>query len=101
MSQPEIKKPDIAAPKPPQSSSNDDARRVELPVATLKFVVPTDIPGEESKSGVKSGGPLNQRRWEVAYLPWMRHHRITFFEANKTEPSVTGYVHESRVNSWT
>lgn len=96
--QQQTKPPEAAATKPTQSSNADG--RVEMPVAVLKFTGSTDVPGDDARSSLKSGGATNQRRWNITYLPWMRHHRIEYFEANKDKPTKVGYVHESSVRTW-
>ncbi len=70
-------------------------------MAVLKFVAPTDVPGNDSTSSCKSGGRLNEKRWEIAYLPWIRHFRVNYFPPNATTPHTIAHVHETRVSIWT
>ena len=83
----------------PNPSSNGDGR-VEIAVSILKLVAPTDIPGNDSTSSVKAGGKLNERRWEIAYLPWMRHFKVSYFMPNQTEATKVMHIHETRVSIW-
>jgi hypothetical protein len=83
----------------PNPSSNDGGR-VEIVVSILKLVAPTDVPGNDSTSSVKAGGKLNERRWEIAYLPWMRHFRITYLMPNQTTATKVMHLHETRVSIW-
>ncbi len=74
--------------------------REPVPVKVLRFTGPTDIPGSDVSMSLKSGGQVNQKRWDISYLPFMRHHRIVYFVAGSTTPAQVAYVHESRVSMW-
>lgn len=91
-------------PATPDTQSNP-ASRTELPrgipVALLRFVRPLQVPGQQSGDSVKAETLANGRRWEIEFIPQMRHHKITFFDAERQKdgPDV-GFVHEVHVLSW-
>jgi hypothetical protein len=72
---------------------------IEVAVKRVKFAGPTDLPGIDVAAGLNSGGAVNQRRWDIVYLPQMRHFKFTYIDPNKAERQ-TAYVHESQIRSW-
>ncbi len=87
----ETPKPEPA--KPPKTPSRAEA----IAVRVLKFDRPTDVPGKNVADSVTckpvaEGG----RRWEVEFQPWIRHHRITYFEPDKNATPDVMFIHESR-----
>lgn len=98
-----------AEPRPPDLESSvalreGDAmpaglRREPIPVAILYFEKPTDIPGKHGASSVTSGRSPNGSGWDVEFLPWLRHHRVTFHPHGK-EPAVVRMVSTERAPYW-
>lgn len=83
------KKPDPA----PAASSGP-----EIAVKVMRFVAPTDVPGKDVATSLTAGGPENRARWAIHYLPQLRHFRIVWSAPSR--PSLTGFVHETRIGSW-
>lgn len=71
-----------------------------IPVKILKFKQPNDVPGDDATSGIRAGGPMNQRRWEITYLPGMHHHMIVYYVPDPKTPPVVAYVPEGNVSMW-
>ncbi len=72
-----------------------------MPVSVVRFVAPTDVPGNDSTSSSRSGGKVSEKRWEWHYIPQIRHFRCAYFLPNAKEPHTIAHVHESRVSVWT
>lgn len=85
-----------------QTTAPKPSRPEAIRVSALKFSDPVDIPGATMPTSVKAtyGGATNKPRHEIWYEPWHRHHRIAWYEPEKTEPTRVVMVHESRVMTW-
>jgi hypothetical protein len=82
-------KPSVPVPAGPAGAE-------PIPVARVRFIKEIDIGGKDVATGISSGGAMNEKRWEIHYLPWMRHHRILYFNPNdKGAVTRETYVHES------
>lgn len=63
----------------------------------LRFKAPTDIPGNEACTSIRSGGQANQNRYEIILVPHLRQYLVQFIPAGRGAlPPV--YVHESQVS---
>lgn len=72
--------PEAGAPSaPPAPATGREPIRVE----TLRFRQSVDLPGQNGKTSISWGQKHGAGAYEVHYLPWMRHHRVTYFERNK------------------
>lgn len=81
--------------KPKQRNGSDP-----IPVRVLKFAQSTDIPGKAGASSCMHIPQAQHRRYEIAYMPWLRHHRITYISgAEAQEPEVV-FVYEGHVATW-
>lgn len=66
-----------------------------IPVKTLWFRVSTDVPGKSGASSVTTSPDARPgQRWEVEFLPHMRHHRVTWYSPDGE--SVARMIHESQ-----
>lgn len=89
-----------------KKTSNDygDGRK-PIPVDTLKFSEPIDLPKKPGASGLKTEVQDNKPSYSIEYLPWMRHHRVTYREALERVDQPGGvqemFIHESKVKVWT
>lgn len=80
----------------PDKQQSREAPRA-IPVYVLRFQQSTDLPKKPGASSVKQEFAFNKPRYTIEFLPWMRHHKITFFESGQEQPSGPAiYVHESR-----
>ena len=68
-----------------------------IPMRLLRFKSPTDIPGNEACTSVRTGGQVNQNRWEIVLVPHMRQYIVQFIPAGRA-PVPPCYVHESQVS---
>lgn len=68
--------------------------REPIPVKVLRFRhgETVEIPGKPGASSVETV-THGAKSWIVEYLPWMRHHRVTFKEHEKATRVV--HIHES------
>lgn len=91
--------PDSRPETPRSAMSAPPPGAVGIPVRVLRFRQPIDIPGADVVTSCNSNGKSNQRRWEIEYQPWMRHHKVTYRDPAR-ESAEVGYVHESAVSCW-
>ena len=84
---------------PQQPEQASPSRPEPIAVKSMKFVQSVDLPGKPGASSV-STDKKGAHYHELAYLPWMRHHRITWHQAGEGRTPQTVYVHESNVSSW-
>ncbi len=49
-----------------------------IPVRVLRFREPMDIPGKNVATSVTTSTQANVSRWDIEYLPHLRHHRVTY-----------------------
>lgn len=76
------------------------AKAIEVPVKMIKLHNKLDIPGRGFTSSVVTTDQVNTRRWQVHYIPSLRHHRIVCWEPGEGVTPTVVYVHESHVASW-
>ena len=69
-----------------------------IPVRVLRFAVPVDGPGLSVASSCSSRVAKADSRFEIAYLPWLRHHQITYHPPEGA--AVVVMVPECHVKSW-
>lgn len=60
-------------PRPPGEG------RQPIPVRVLTFPRPTDLPGKSGASSVTASTDSVANRWELAFLPWLRSYRVTYY----------------------
>lgn len=66
-----------------------------IAVKTMRFARPVDIYGRNmTESLTAAKGRMN---YTMAYEPWIRHHRVTAADSERT---VVVLIHESHVLSW-
>lgn len=98
------------APEPVKAASVDPNKPV-FPVKKIVFKEPTDLPEKPVSDNVPTtprdkvfdadGKRINsQKAYLVDYLPWLRHHRITYYPANRSKPPEERMVPESGVKWW-
>jgi hypothetical protein len=81
----------------PARQSRPEAIRVRR----LTFTRAMDMPGMSMPNQVTAkDGAKNATRFEIEYQPWVRHHRVAWFEPGKDEPTAVRMIHESKVDSW-
>lgn len=86
---------------PKQNTAPKPSRPEAVRVRMLKFSDPVDIPGATMPTSVKATyDATNTPHHEIQYEPWHRHHRVSWFEAGKDEPSRIVMVPEARVMAW-
>lgn len=73
------------------------ARPPEIAVRSMRFTKPIDIPGKSVTESCDSEQRGGGKRWDISFIPAMRHHLITCHEGERV---TTAYVHESMVMSW-
>ncbi len=86
-------------PAPQKQPGRPEATRVKR----ITFITAMNIPGAQmprTLAGALEGDATNRARYIITFEPWMRHHRIEWYEPNKTIPSQVLNVHETRVESW-
>lgn len=93
---------DTFKPEKTASAPKQPARPEAIRVRVLKFVGPTDVPGGAMPTTLTARDPsrTNQGGHDIEYQPWLRHHRVAWYEPTKKEPTRVVMIHESRVLSW-
>jgi hypothetical protein len=85
-------------PPTPEKPASD-----AIPVKLVRFVAPTDVPGQDVATNLKTHGEANRRSWTIHYLPSQRHFRIVYCDPNTRDGKgveLTAFVHETRVSIW-
>lgn len=70
-----------------------------IPVAVLRFAIPMDTSGLSVASSCSSRLSKKDSRFEITYLPWLRHHEIKFFPSGEDAPRIS-LVPDVHVKSW-
>lgn len=70
-----------------------------IPVAVLRFLKPTQYPGHAVSPIVKTELAKNRRRWEVEFIPQIRHFKISYFAPDTDKVEIV-MLHETRVDNW-
>jgi hypothetical protein len=89
----------MSTKKSPPTLPTGDA----IPVKLVRFVAPTDVPGQDVANSLKTHGEANRRSWTIHYLPSQRHFRIVYCDPNTRGGEgveLTAFVHETRVSIW-
>lgn len=73
--------------------------REPVRVRMVKFQSPQDGPGLSVASSCTSSEQSNKSRHTIVWMPWLRHFKITF-QPPGNEPSISGFIHETRVAYW-
>lgn len=89
----------LAAKAKAEHAIRDAAAPAGIPVAILRFVKPSPAPGYAVTPDVRSETAKDRRRWEVTFIPQMRHHRVAYWKVGAKEPAVR-FFHETQVASW-
>ena len=84
----EIKKP----------APTEKPAREPMPVRTMWFIKPTDIPGKNSADGLMCKD-TSGARWTASFLPWLRSFEVMYFAPGVKEPQ-RRFVGEHMVASW-
>jgi hypothetical protein len=71
-----------------------------MPVATLRFVKPTQVPGMAVTPTLQSHTAKNKRRWDIEFIPQIRHFKITYTPPEPGGAVRTLMVQETRVDTW-
>lgn len=91
----------VAPTEKPQAKPSADRTPIPVRVLHMRHGQGLDFPGRAGESSCTSK-PENFKtttaHWVIEYLPWMRHHRVTFHPAGG-EKSVVRMFHEAYV-SW-
>jgi len=90
------------------NETKSDKPRTELPpkepipVRVMKFSTQLDLPGKSFTASITSEPDKKGRAswWDLSYLPWMRHHKVTWHEGGEGKQPRTVFVHEANVASW-
>lgn len=88
-------------PRTPAPPTADSKGRQPIPIAKIQFNVHRahTSPGLQQQTSVKARG-TNGPGHDLAYLPWVRAFRLTFWP-NKDGPPHVCYVPEGEVTCWT
>lgn len=70
-----------------------------IPVAVLRFAKPTQVPGHAVAPVIKTETSKSGKRWEIEFIPQLRHHRVTFYGVRDEPPQVL-MIHETRIDNW-
>jgi hypothetical protein len=88
--------PPARRPAPPQPANIPAG----IPVRRLNLVRPMQVPGYPATQAVETRELANGERWEIEFIPQLRHHRITHWPAQLAKPVKTEYLHEQHVVTW-
>lgn len=58
--------------------------REPLPVRTMWFIKPTNLPGKNSADALMCKDDAPGARWSAAFLPWLRLFEICYYEPGST-----------------
>lgn len=75
--------PAPAPAAPPATPAADRGPREPIPVGVIRFRQSVDVPGGQGKMSVTWGEKRGAGTYEIHFLPWLRHHRVTYLERNK------------------
>lgn len=70
-----------------------------IQVKRIKLYRPMQVPGRQADEDIKAETHPNKKRWEIQFVPQIRHHRITYWDGRNDEPEIA-YVHETHVHEW-
>jgi hypothetical protein len=96
---------DEAKPQSKKPEAAKAASRAQLdlpqgiPVAVMRFLKGTQVPGVATTTELKSHTAGNRRKWDIEFIPQVRHFKITYTPPDVGEPKVM-MVHETRVDTW-
>ncbi len=70
-----------------------------IPVARIRFLKSTQMPGIATTTELASTTSKNRRRWDIELLPHIRSFKITYTPPDGGEVQVR-MVHETRIDTW-
>lgn len=69
-----------------------------IPVKTLRFASPLDVPGRTGASALSVRKQDNAGTYLIEYQPQLRHHKVTYSRTGQA--TEVRYIHECHVQSW-
>jgi hypothetical protein len=88
-----------AAPAPPPPNINGPVMQASFLRFTSNAV---QIFGKQLQDDTLKAGEANGKRWEIDFIPGMRHWRITCHDtrAGGNKEPVVDFIHETQVRGW-